>query len=589
MTDRDLRAADALLATGIASSAPEEVLCWTGAGISFDAPTCGPLGGELTERALSHLFEPDCLAQIRDCYSKLGIARQYPRLETVLDVVRRIIGADALLDVLSDLRRPQPNDLHAFFARHLDAGGRHVTANFDDCIERSRGAATGDELIHFHGSFVSDPTGESLGATLGAIQRGFPHDLSEDLRQALGAASVIVFAGYSGYDAFDVGPFLRSLGPARALEGRAAVWIRFRPSGDDLVMIRDGDSPDDRVGDAFARLAAAGAECWEIEGELRAVLAALADQWSWPQPALPAPAACPRMWDGTRVATDQERRRASLELYAMMGMQVEVRRLLARQPPATPSEREIAAHAAASAGRYRQAAELWRAAIPGSSATERARREQHVASCWWREGRLLKAYRHLRREARTAIAADVDGLLLWQLASTTAHVFGHMRRRPLLRFFPTRRRRRWFARLLPTPGADGYQSFGPHVDALLAAARSRLEQAQEHSQATSLMFDEAEALNGMLNFRHADLRRRGSSHARSEWPSGDEYQAQQAHFRRLGLDADVVRVPLLPRAARFFMPREVWRGLGKPDFTLWHRLMLFAGYLIDRLAPGSRA
>lgn len=193
----------------------------------------------------------------------------------------------------------------------------------------------------------------------------------------------------------------------------------------------------------------------------------------------------------------------------------------------------------------------------------------------------MRAYRHLRREAKRAEAVGVDGLALWELASTTAHVFGHMRRRPLLRFFPTRRRRLWLARLLPTAGADGYPSFGPHVDALLAAAHSRLERVEEHSQAASLMFDEAEALNGMLNFRHAELRRRGSLCDRSAWPMGDEYRAQQAHFRRLGLNADVVRVPLLPEAGRFFQPRDVWRGLGEPDFTFWHRLTMFGGYCWD--------
>jgi len=41
-----------------------------------------------------------------------------------------------------------------------------------------------------------------------------------------------------------------------------------------------------------------------------------------------------------------------------------------------------------------------------------------------------------------------------------------------------------------------------------------------------------------------------------------------------------IRVPLLPGASHFFDPHEVWRGHGRADFTLWHRLMLFGGFLL---------
>jgi hypothetical protein len=264
----------------------------------------------------------------------------------------------------------------------------------------------------------------------------------------------------------------------------------------------------------------------------------------------------------------------------MMGLHPEVRRLFAKRGPATPSELELAAHTTAAEGRYRKAETLWQAAIPGDFPAERAIRKQHVASCWWREGRLLKAYRHLRRELACADAAGVDGEPLWQLAAIAAHVFGHMRRRPLLRFFPTARRKRFIAQHLPADDGGGYVSRGPHVDAMLAAARSRVGVAQEHSEQASLMFDEAEALHAMLNFRHAWLRRRGGERDRRLRPTADEYVNQQADFRALGLYADVVRVPLLPGASRVFKPRDVWRGFGDPDFTLWHRLMLFSDYLV---------
>jgi hypothetical protein len=580
---RDVTAAEALALAGVDQLAPGAVVFWSGAGVSHDGPTCAPLGLELAKRVLDHLFEPGCAACVRGYYRRLGVRREYPRLETILDVVHRIVGADALLDVLGDLRSPPPNDLHAFFARHLDDDGRHVTANFDDGVERSRARPTTEELLHVHGSFAADPTGERLGATLANVQRGFSPELRERLRAVVTAAEVeaIVFAGYSGYDAFDVDPFLRSLEQAKELDGTKVVWIRFRRSGDDVVTFRT-DSPDERVGRAFRRLRAAGASCCELEGELRPVLAAFAAHWGWPRDLLPAPPPCGNTWAGTFSATPEQRRRASLELYAMMGLHPEVRRLFAARPPSTPSELELAAHSVAAAGRYREAARLWRAAVPGSSADERARREQHVASCWWREGRLLRAYGHLRRELERADAAGVRGEPLWHLASTTAHVFGHMRRRPLLRFFVTRRRQRFVARYLPRDDPAGYASHGPHLDAMLTAARSRVGLAQERSEEASLMFDEAEALHGMLNFRHASLRRRGSQRDRSQWPTRHEVVTHRENFRELGLDADAARVPLLPRASRFFRPGDVWRGLAGPDFTVWHRLTLFAAYVVGR-------
>jgi hypothetical protein len=370
--------------------------------LTVDPPTSAPLGEELTKRALGYAFEPRCLERILDHYARLRVLdrREFPRLETILDVVRRVLGVEALRDVLSDIRHPPPDDMHGFFAAHLDHGGRHITANFDDAVERSRVTATGAEMVHFHGSFAADPSGESLGATLRNIQSGFPSAISDDLQKILTAPGVetVVFVGYSGYDAFDVSPFLRSLEPGHELAGEKVVWVRFRRTGDDLVIVR-GDSPNPRVADALEGLGRAGASCVDLEGDPRAVLAAFAVEWG-----LPAVALMSTQLHGNKVWTVQlatsgdERRRASLELYAMMGLRSEVRRLFSGRAPANAYELEFAADAMAADGRYRDAAELWRNAIPGDTPVERARREQQVASCWWREGRLLKAHHHLRRE-----------------------------------------------------------------------------------------------------------------------------------------------------------------------------------------------
>jgi hypothetical protein len=582
MDSLELKADDALDLFGLRGVEPRCVVFWTGAGISADTPTCVPLGEELTRRALEYAFQPTCLDRIVDVYRSLRVTdrRELPRLETVLDVVRRFVGVDGLLDVLNDLVAPAPNDLHRFFAHHLASGGRHITANFDDCIERAGGTADPADLLHFHGSFAADPTGASLGATLGNIQSGFPVAIVERLRTTLAAPEVttVVFVGYSDYDTFDVDPFLRSLAPERSLEGKTVVWIRFLRSGDDTLTVNHS-SPLARVADSLALLSEAGARCFDVHGDPRAVLAALAKQWRTPVSRLmPPPPRGHSAWHARLSTVADVRGAATVELYSMMGMRSDVRRMFAEHPPSTSSELQHAAEATAADGRYRDAAEQWRMAIVGSSPADRARRELHVASCWWLQGRMLKAYRHLRRELVRAEEAGVSGEPLWHLVAITAYVFGHMRRRPLLRFFPTARRRRFLARRLPP--ADPTSTYGPHMDALLAAARSRLGLADERSDERSLMFDEAEALHGMLNFRHASLRRRGRARDRREWPEPHEYSDQQNDFRALGLNADVVRVPLLPGASRLFNPIDVWRGLSRPQFTPWHRLTLFGGYLL---------
>ena len=147
----------------------------TGAGISADLPTGAPVGNGLADRALEHCFTAHAAEIAAGYYLKLRVPRSRPRLETLLDVVRRVHGLATLVDVLADLRQPLPNGLHEFFAAHASAGGRHITANFDPCIE-SAASANGRQVnvLHFHGSFADDQSGDSLGATLARIERGFP-------------------------------------------------------------------------------------------------------------------------------------------------------------------------------------------------------------------------------------------------------------------------------------------------------------------------------------------------------------------------------------------------------------------------------
>ena len=182
----------------------------------------------LADRALGHCFRANTAEVAASYYRKLRVPRSRPRLETLLDVVRRVHGLAALVDVLADLRQPLPNGLHEFFAAHASAGGQHVTANFDPCIEAA-GSAAGQQVdvLHFHGSFAEDQSGDSLGATLARIERGFPADIGGRLSGLLTASprQVLVFAGYSGSDFFDVDPFLQQFTGSRTLAGTVVLWV----------------------------------------------------------------------------------------------------------------------------------------------------------------------------------------------------------------------------------------------------------------------------------------------------------------------------------------------------------------------------
>lgn len=82
-------------------------------------------------------------------------------------------GLELLTEALSDLTAAPPNAHHAFIAEHLAAGGRHITANFDTCIERATPRPrppTTERPVHFHGALDTDTSREDLEALGGRLR-----------------------------------------------------------------------------------------------------------------------------------------------------------------------------------------------------------------------------------------------------------------------------------------------------------------------------------------------------------------------------------------------------------------------------------
>lgn len=576
----DAAAVRAMLATHaprVLSGDSSATVFWSGAGISADLPTGAPVGYALTDRVLESCFAEGTLQTLQCYYSRLRVPRSRPRLETVLDVVRRVYGLPVLADLLSDLRNPPANSLHRFFGAHLRAGGRHVTANFDPCIEAAGITEAGTRPVHFHGSFADDPTGEQLGATLARIERGLPADISQAVTVALTAESrlTLIFAGYSGSDFFDVDPYLSGLADDGVFKDATVLWIDHQDSTSGIV----SGSEAAEARKQLAVLRRGGASVHQVSAPTRLVLEVLASEWQLPAPDLPS--GNRREWAAAIVRDSGAREHASLELFALMGLHREVTGLLAGGGrPATADEWGIAAQSDWAAGRYRAAARAWQHAYPGNDAGSRAARAERQAACQWIRGQYNRAYRNLRRAVYSAYASggeDVGQATRIQMAETLGRILVHMRRSPDSRLMATSRRRAFVLSLLPDPDITGQSPLGTHLTARVRSVRADLGAPAadagvwEESQAG---FAEYEALHARLNYRHAELR-----HEAQKGPlAASAYRQLREDFLVLGADGDAARVPLLPGAERAFSIRETMRGLRRIDISWWHRCRLLAGY-----------
>jgi hypothetical protein len=232
------------IADEIGAVPPSSVVMLSGAGSSVEGPASLPTGWELTRRVFGAFFATDALDTVLRHHAAVGWSSQGPcdpstarpprppRLETVLGVVAAAYGQDMVAAALADICAAEPNRLHRFFAAHLAQGGRHITANFDGCIEMAAdrdhpGWRTCGQLFHFHGSFTADPSGKSLGATLAEIQGGFSAPVTAEFLRLFPADGVLVVVGYSGSDFFDVDTAVGAMRPGGLAQLRV-IWVAHK-------------------------------------------------------------------------------------------------------------------------------------------------------------------------------------------------------------------------------------------------------------------------------------------------------------------------------------------------------------------------
>ncbi|GAB7102527.1 hypothetical protein JCM4814A_08410 [Streptomyces phaeofaciens JCM 4814] len=621
MTAPDPAVAEAMaLLDGIG---PEEVLLWSGAGISVEGPTSLPSGPELTSRVFDTFFEPGALARVLTYHQVVGLtttplcerdtglpAARLPRLETALDAAARA-RPDAFpdtFDILDDVRVAVPNRLHAFAADHIARGGRHVTANFDTCVERAHEARHGrpvppDAVHHFHLSFADSPDGKELGATLSAIRTGFPAAEATRMRALLRSPRAVIVLGYSGSDYFDVDRLVAAL-PADDLRGLRVLWALHSAHPPHLP-----DVPAESAIPLQSLLRTAGADVRVVCGPTDLLLAELARRWGLPPPDAPRPRtpAAPRL-----TVTDAERHRATFLLYRSLGLHREVRRLLEEGGTGAddPVElRSVRSQLLWEAGAWSSLRRMWRRAP--ADAPDRSVRAERIGACLWAQGRLLAAWLWLRRQ-RSGVAEGSDEA--YALEETLNRVVEHMHRTPDLRPLA----RRLLARMPAAPEPAGtppaqetgemqetpdtraaeaarddnrlrrvaaFRALQDVRDSLDALRRGGPRDDHTHADRSTTWFRESGDLQGMLSYRHRALRDgyRADDAAVTDEALRERYEQLLTANLFLGSRAGAWRVALLPGAHRVFAVREYLFALATLQYGWWHRFRLLAWYLPRRL------
>lgn len=556
---------------------PDNLVLWTGAGLSADAPTNGPLGRTLTDRALDHYFAPGTRERLSELYTDLNApnAEFRPRLETVLDVLCDAHGFRALEDVLSDLATAAPNRHHARVAELQLAGAGVVTANFDTCIERA--AKSRVEVAHFHGDIGPNASIATLGARLQVIDKGFSETILGTLQKTLKRSEqgTLAFIGYSGSDFFDATSFLiaclRQGGP------RQVIWHKYssRP-----LVVREPDAAVD--GAIVAAAVGSGNRVYIAEGTLDDFFDALVD-FRFTRSAECRRTVDTRPWRGCVLPDANARLRATALLFGKLGYRNGTIEAFRESPPVSASDHELVADAHWGRGEYQEALKHWRAASIGTGRDARARRAEREGAVLWITGRLVRAERLLWRAlmefstCSNPVSPGVEAALL----ETYGRVISHMRRNPDTRLVvPVRRAH--FA--------------GLRARALAAAERDRLEQmtsiglgnvaaAYEGAPDPDLehsvdVFQEREALHGWLNYNHAVLRARFERPSALGLPTAGECRVQAQRQHIIGAEADYMRTMILPGAAGHFSVREFLRAQHRVEMSLWNRLRFIAGFAV---------
>ncbi|WP_439663856.1 hypothetical protein ACSHWB_21860 [Lentzea sp. HUAS TT2] len=561
-----------------AKTTPEDVTVLSGAGISVEGPSSLPTGWELTKRVFDAYFLPDTLARMLRHHRAVGWLEvpscaankasgdpRPPRLETVLGVVARIYGEHSVDEIVADVATASPNRLHDFLGRHLAAGGGHLTANFDECIETAA-AASGSgwrtsDLLHFHGA-----VGGKLGATLTRIEKGFSPALAAEFTDLLTARPFLIVVGYSGSDFFDVNASVMAL-PPDALRGIQVVWLQHNaPHKPHLTPIID--NTDDPVPPLPIAMRRKGAAISVLCGPTDFLVRKLGDQWGFP---LGVPAG--RRPSPPAVSVDDDLREvASLALFLDSGLFDEVELLLTPMPKAPPGLIRSAAGAALwEAGRWNDLRRRWSGVRPRSGVT----RIERIGATMWVQGRFLPALAWLMWHRKRAGGDDRR-----ELAETEGRVIEHMSRVPGLKWLAAKLAADVLQEIGTTDQTAGVHQFRRRTDLASSLAGRRGDQ---HAAISSEWFGQAGNILAWISYRHRMLRDR-YRHDDSTSDLVRDYRELQRLYKAVGSRSGAMRTHLLPGAHRVFSLGEVVGGVRSLQYGWCQRARIVALHLMRHIA-----
>ncbi|MCH0564891.1 MULTISPECIES: hypothetical protein [unclassified Streptomyces] len=599
----------------VGRSGPGATVFLTGAGVSMDAPSCLPSGPALTRRVFDTFLEPGLLTDVQALHSAFGwwrppgcplgrpgqatAAPADPRLETVLGAVVRACAGTPVepLEVLADVRDARPNAGHDFFARHLVADGRHITANFDTCIEQRYRELTGGPpatgiVQHFHHSFAGNPDGEGLGATLARVQGGLEPAHADQLLRTLRERSLLVVLGYSGSDFFDVDATVAAWRPG-TLSGLRVVWIAHHTEpAHPWHQVPHDDASVPRL---VRLLAVAGATVTVLCGHTARLYPGLRDRWDLgPQPPEPAPVRHPVSVIRRLAPDDPLRGACTFVLCRELGLHRRLGAMLADglQPAAVSDDERLWARSEWlwEQGRWRDLRRMWRRTAPGDARGPlAAARAERIGASLWVQGRLLPAYLWLLLRRRRFPRSSAEYLML---SETAGRVVEHMTYTPELRLLGQRLARRHHAdleRLSPAAGASLFATRSDLRDSL-ARIDSGEPRGPQATQGPADIVFQAGNLLAWVSYRHRRLRdtyRPPSADASdADLRAYDDrmatrYRELTALYTLLGSVAGAARTVLLPGAGRVFGPREYWSHVRSVQYAPWHRFRLLARYALS--------
>lgn len=580
----------------IFDAAAHQVVFLSGAGISADPPTCGPVGLGLTYRALEHAFLDETLEEVRAVYEAVwetvspGTGTpSVPRLEAVLEIAVQVHGAVILETLLRDLLEARPNPLHRFFNRHLCLGGRHITANFDTLIE---GDDPDRAPVHFHGALGhGNDSWARLGARLSTLERGFDASMRAELRNTLliGDVRAVVVVGYSGLDYFDMDPFIASIAGELALRGTRVIWMFHDPAALPGRLVQSTGSDSDPP--LLRELRRTGVRVTKLHGLTSTLLDHFARRWGIPPLEEEA---------GTAVRQDHPdvpypaRAEATRRLYLHMGMFRSHEQLL-RRCAFLRAKVDLAGSAeiAWQKGNYSEARSRWDLLHAGRDGASGARRLERRAAVLWVRGSYLRAYNESRRSlalAQRSGKREVVGAAL----EMQARILLHAARTPELRWFSTAKRRRELAaRILRETRED---RFGTHLTKRLDDVITHLASGAREAPRSAVVvdaiargqeaFEQYESLSAVLDYRRGLQRAEveaGITSMTSEW-----LESYQQAATALGKEEAVRSSVTLPGAASLLPLRESLHLIATSSATLWHRCRLISWLVAARLRGAPR-